>query len=198
MGFKITQQTISGGKTIYVQAMELATGGFTLDTSNLAAGTEVLAGSVMGFDEATRKAKVLKVAVLHANAADDATTYQVKKGHPLQVGDYIGVVVGGKAYAITEIDSTNADYDVLTVGTTLGVALTAADGVVLFQSSATGASACAYGSGDPKGLLYEDVKAEDNTSCGVLLRGTVYERRIPKIAAGVKAYLPNIIFSNSY
>jgi len=181
-----------------MQAYELATGGFTLDTTNLVAGAEVPAGSVMCYDEEERKAKVLKVAELYADATDAATDYKVKKGHILKVGDDIGVVIGGKAYAITAIDTTNADYDTVTVATTLGVALTAANGVVLFESSANGAAACAYGSGEPNGLLFSDTIAEENTSCAVAIRATVYARRIPALAAGVKALLPNIIFSQSH
>ena len=198
-GLGFTKQTVVGGKVIWQRDYETAQGGFALDNDKLIAGGIVPAGSVFGYDESTRKATLLKVAQLHANAADDATTYQVKKGHHFKVGDKIGAVIGGKAYAITAIDTTtNATHDVITVGTTLGVALTAADGVVLFESSATGATACALAV-TPKGLLYQDVdKVEANVTVAVIIRGTVYERRIPLVPTAVKAYIPNIIFSQSY
>ncbi len=195
MGFTVNREISAGGVPVFQQNYENAQGGFTLDTTGLTTGAVVPAGTVMGIDEATRKAKVLKVATLHANAADDAVVYQVKKGHLLIVGDYLAAVVGGKAYAITEIDTTNADYDVLTVGTTLAVALTAGD--ALFESSATGAAAAAYAT-VAKGLLFQDTKVGVNEPLAVTIRGTVYERRIPVVTAAIKALLPNIIFSQSF
>lgn len=193
LGF--TSKTVSGGVPIFQQAYENASGGFGLDKTGLTDGKDIPAGTVMGYDELTRKASPLKVATLNADAGNTDVTYQVKKGHLFAVGDYLAAVVGGKAYAITAIDTSNADYDVLTVGTTLGVALVA--GVALFQSSATGAAAAALNV-TPRGLLYSDVTVADNVTLSVMIRGTVFERRIPAVPVSVKAYLPNIIFSQSY
>jgi len=195
LGF--TSQTVSGGIPIFQQAYENAQGGFALDKTGLVDGQVIPAGTVMGYDEATRKAKPLKVAVLHADAANNAVEYQVKKGHIFAVGNYLAAAVGGAAYAITEINTSNADYDVLKVGTTLGVALTAADGVILFQSSATGADVAALNVA-ARGLLYSEVTVADNVTVSVTIRGTVYERRIPVVLPAVKSALPNIIFSQSY
>ncbi|WP_430827288.1 hypothetical protein [Chryseobacterium indologenes] len=49
----------------------------------------------------------------------------------------------------------------------------------------------------PKGLLYEDVVIDDNTSVDIVLRGTVYARRIPALTDALKAKMPQIIFSQS-
>lgn len=171
-------------------------GGFVLDASTLTAGDTVKAGHPLGFDESTRLAKVVKLAKVYENAGSSATQIKVYKGHHFKVGDYIAKTVGGAAYAITAIDTSNASYDLITVGTTLGVALTA-DTDVLFQSSATGASAAAY-SVTAKGLLYEDTDVAAGTSVSVVLRGTIYERRAPAVTAAVKTALPHIIFSQSY
>ena len=53
---------------------------------------------------------------------------------------------------------------------------------------------------DAKGLLAEDVVVGDNTSLAVVVRGTVYERRITDVTvtAAQKAAMPNIIFSQSF
>ena len=173
--------------------IQLAQGGFLLDTTGFDAGYVLPAGTPMAFNSATRVAKALKVATLTANATNTATTYQVAKGHNFKVGDYFAAAPGGAAYAITAIDTTNAAYDVITVGTTLGVALTS--GALLFGSSATGASAASYGG--VNGLLYDDVTVGTGVSCSVVIRGTVYARRVP-YSTGLEAALPRIIYSQSY
>lgn len=51
---------------------------------------------------------------------------------------------------------------------------------------------------DAKGLLYTDLKIEANTPVDVVLRGTVYARRVtPAINTAHKKALPLIIFSES-
>ncbi|GAA4328531.1 hypothetical protein GCM10023184_18460 [Flaviaesturariibacter amylovorans] len=174
---------------------ETASGGFALAGYALLAAATVAAGTPVAFDEATRTATVLKTAKLAANATNVATTYNVEKGHHFKVGDNFGAVIGGKAYPITAIDTSNANYDVFTVGTTLGVALVAGD--ALFQSSATGASAAAL-MVTPNGLVYEGITVEENAPLSAVIRGTVYERRIPAIPSAVKSGIPNIIFSKSF
>ncbi|MBO6117371.1 MAG: hypothetical protein J6P44_02385 [Bacteroidales bacterium] len=68
------------------------------------------------------------------NATAD-TTMQIAKGSGVQVGDVIAK--GKKGVAITAIDSTDADFDVITV--TLGVECKT--GEVLYQAKAASASA---------------------------------------------------------
>lgn len=194
MGITLTREKSTGGIPIFQQVPENAQGGFVLDTTGLTAGLLVPAGTVMGTDATTRLAKVLKVATVQANAGNTDVAYRVLKSQLFIVGDYLAAVVGGKAYAITAIDTSNAAYDVLTVGTTLAVALTAGD--ALFQSSATGASSAVYAT-VAKGLLYQGVYVGANEALSVAIRATVYARRIPIVTDAIKALLPNIIFSNS-
>lgn len=196
MALQPVKTTVNGGITVFQTRLEHAQGGFVLDDSTLTAGNTVKAGHPLGYDETTRKAKVVKLAKVQANAISSATTILVYKGHHFKVGDYIAKTVGSAAYAITAIDSSNAAYDSLTVGTTLGVALTA-DTDMLFQSSATGASAAAY-SVTAKGLLYEDTDVAAGVSVSVVIRGTVYERRAPAVTTAVKSAIPQIIYSQSY
>jgi hypothetical protein len=195
MGLQPVKTTVSSGVPVWQKVLEVAQGGFILDNSVLTDGDTVKAGTPIGINESTRKAKVVKTAQLHANALNSDTDYQVEKGHHFKVGDKVGKTEGGAAYAITAIDTSNADYDVITVGTTLGVALTAGD--VLFESSASGGSAAAVAV-TPNGLLYDDVDVADGASLSVVLRGTVYDRRIPAAGSVVKAKIPQIIFSQSY
>lgn len=81
---------------------------------------------------------VVKRATLTAAATDSTTGYKVAKGHPFKVGDVIMLATGAKAYAITSINTSNAAYDTINVGTTLGVA--AAIGDQLMQAKTAGAS----------------------------------------------------------
>jgi hypothetical protein len=178
-----------------VHTLETAQGGFTLVTTGHTLGSVLKAGSPVSYDEATRLAIVGKVATLHANATNVATTYQVEKGHNLIVGDFVFATVGGKAYAITVIDTSNADYDIITVGTTLGAALTAP--VPLYQGAASGATAGAFLQ-TYEGLLYEDTIVQVGTTISVVVKGTVYARRIPSSGTALRTALPNILFSDSY
>lgn len=114
-------------------------GGVQIDASELA-GDALLEGTVISAPS-SGVCHVVKTARLTANAANDATTYKVAKGHHFKVGDVIMLATSAKAYAITAIDQSNAGYDELTVGTTLGVA--ASTGDQLMQAAAAGASGSA-------------------------------------------------------
>lgn len=169
---------------------QVAQGGFTLDDSAFATeGIVIPAGTPIGFDESTRKAMVAKLAVAQAGATNTATEYKVLKGHLLAVGMSIKSGTSA-AKAITAIDTTNADYDLVTVAETLGVVV--AIGASIFVDDA--------GYKDLKGLLYEDVFIDSNgvADVAVVLRGTVYARRIVPVPATIQAKLPLIIFSQSY
>ena len=85
---------------------------------------------------------VVKTAVLQADATNSATDYKVLKGHNFKVGDVIMLATSAKAYAITAITTTNAAYDTLTVGTTLGLAASA--GAFLMEAAEAGASGSAF------------------------------------------------------
>jgi hypothetical protein len=190
-----TRTSASQAIPVWQRVIENAQGGFTLDKTALVDGQLIPAGTPMGYNEATRLARVIKQATIYSDAGGTDTAYNVLKGHNFAVGDFISSGVGGKSYAITAIDTTTyTDRDVITVGTSLGAALT---GVALFQSSASGATAGALIAA-PRGLLYEDTYVATNKEVAVTIRGTVYERRVPATTASIKALIPNIIYSQSY
>ena len=99
-------------------------------------------GTVIGKADSNGISHVVKFAKVQANAANDATSIQIYKGHNFKVGDIVMAVENGKAYAITAIDTSNSGYDAITVGTTLGVALTK-DTSYIYQAAASGASGAA-------------------------------------------------------
>lgn len=117
---------------------------------------------------------LLVAAVLFADAAVDATSYQVKKNSQFKVGQFVtsGDVTGAKAYAITAIDRTNAAYDTITVGTTLGKALVA--GQTLHQVKAEDATG---GKGEtmypPYGVAKNEIDlTKSHADSGISVRGT--------------------------
>jgi hypothetical protein len=186
----IKRETVKSGIVVFQDDVKVAQGGFLLDDAAFTTdGLVIPVGTPIGFDESTRIAKVCKVAVAQANATNSAVTYKVLKGHLLKVGSVINSGAGS-AQAITAIDTTNADYDVLTVGTTLGVAVAAGDAIFVADAGYTGV----------KGLLYEDATINSNgvVDVAVVLHGTVYARRIPPVPATIQAKLPLIIFSQSF
>lgn len=192
MGLKFKKTETFGDIPVYQQVHEVSQAGYTLDNAGLIAGSTIPAGTVFIADDATRKAKPIKTAKVVTVAAADALVYQVEKGHQFATGDNVSLVLKGKAYPAT-VDKTNANYDTLTVATTLGAA---AVGAVLYQSATTGAANSSI-SGTPKGTLYETTKVEENATVTLALRATVYARRIPGVPADVQALLPLIIFSQS-
>lgn len=171
-------------------------GGSVVAADFLSTTLEMKEGAVLGKDSAG-KYHLVKTAKIHENAGNTATDYKVKKGHEFKVGD---VIMNGaattKAYAITEIDTTTSeDYDTITVGTSLGVAVVA--GEVLVQATAEAATAATgtykY---EPAGIALNTVDlTNSNTGCGILVRGTVVESLLAYfVDAGVKAKLPLVRF----
>lgn len=138
---------------------------------------------------------VVKCAILTANASNSATTYTVKKGHNFKVGDVIMAVTNGKAYAITTIATNSSDNtsDDITVGTTLGVAVSS--GAFIMQAASAGASGSAF-KYSPVGLTTEpyDVESNDNMLANVALSGTVFKECATLVPDAVKTLIPNIIF----
>lgn len=198
MSLNVVKTTAGGSIPIFQKVDQLAQGGFALDVTGLVSGSVIKKGTPLYFDEATRKAVVVKTAIVQADATDSATAIRVIKGHSLAVADIVGAESDGAKDAITAITTTESAYDQITVGTTLGVALTAGD--VIFQAAGTAASSGAALKATPNGMLYEDVTVDSNVQLGAVIRGTVYKRRIPNgVHALVQAALEdNIIFSNSF
>lgn len=202
MGLQITP-VVEGidSQEVFQSIQEILPGGFISDETNntFDANAHVQKGELVEYDESTRKAVIDKLAKVYADSA--TTSIQVYKGHCLAVGDILSTgAVGGEAYAITAIVIGTGDFDTLTVGTALG-SLTALD--VLWLSSAEGATAGAFAN-TPNGVLRYDYTPSSNDAISVVVRGAVYERRLPGIPAGgvpadkKTALTDRILFSNSY
>jgi hypothetical protein len=102
-------------------------GGVTVSIATLG-GASLVEGTPIGAqDGSTGLCKVVKTAKVVTIANASAVTYEVAKGHHFKVGDFF-TINSNNGKAITVIDkTTNADKDVITVGTTLGAAVAVGD-----------------------------------------------------------------------
>lgn len=183
MQFKITGKDPVNKVLWPEESVYKATGGFTLDKDNLPAGIDFLPkGSLIAADFATRKAVVVKTAVVHEAAGAAATKIKVGKSHLLEVGDVVAKEKGGTSYAITAIDASSDAYDEITVGTTLG-ALAAGD--VLFESAEAGADTGAEAN-VANGILIHDAYLEEQTTLNIGLQ--IYEIQEANLPFGVTSY----------
>jgi hypothetical protein len=69
------------------------------------------------------KSNVIKYAQVVTAVTDAATKIEIEKYSHFKVGDFVMASIGAKAYAITAIDKSSSVKDVITLGTTLGVAI---------------------------------------------------------------------------
>lgn len=133
---------------------------------------------------------VCKTALIVSDAADNATTYDVAKGHHFKIGDKFGTDTAN-GQAITAIDkSTNADKDVITVGTSLGVAITAASKTVAFETN-TGAKTPKYAPTAITGSSY-DVATSENLFVDAWVVAVVRSGNAPVVNDTLKGTLKGI------
>lgn len=141
---------------------------------------EMLEGALVGVDS-NGLYHIFKTAALYEDELDTETAYKVLKGHEFVVGDFlVDSGLAGASYAITEIDTANENYDVITVGTTLGHAMLA--GECLLQATDEQTAGNATLKYTLKGIALNQVDLTDdydNLGCGIMVRGTVNESLLP-------------------
>lgn len=116
-----------------------AIGGFSL-ADVLPTGTLYVAkGTPISVNHTSRVANLVKTGLVVTGSTTTAT--RVAKNHLFKVGDVIAKAVSGNGVAITAIDTSNADYDVL-AHLTNGGAFSAAD--VVFEATAVGTGDATY------------------------------------------------------
>lgn len=138
MGMTVSRRKETSTVRVIMHRIADIRGGVSLVTTELAQNF-VKEGTPISLPDSNGKCHVVKFAKVQANATNSDTDIKVHKGHNFKVGDIVCAVENGKAYAISAITTTNSGYDVITVETTLGVALTA-DTSFIFQAKAAGAS----------------------------------------------------------
>ena len=140
---------------------------------------------------------VMPSAVLQADATATDKVYKVKKYSQFQVGQFVtsGDAAGVKAYAITKIDRTNSEYDSITVETSLGVALTAGQGLheVAAEDATGGEGKLVH---KPLGIAKNELDLTKNhVDVGVTLVGTIQAGAIQTgVPDAYRKEMNNIVF----
>lgn len=174
---------------------ELLTGGFNFDLKDLPKAGHVLpAGTPVCVDEQKRTIKPLQT---FAVKEVSGTTIKVIKavggvstGTRIKAGDTL-VILGndltaaGTAIKVSAVDSSNEEYDVLTVDAATGVSET----TILAMAQSDGKPYCA-----PNALLAYDKCLDENAyeaygEAAFFSARPVYERRMPPINDAVKKAL---------
>jgi hypothetical protein len=175
---------------VFTSKIEDIPGGITVAVKDLSQ-PRIYAATPVGKDESGLYHVVKTAKIQTATDAATDTAYKVAKGHNFKVGDVLAS--GAKGYAITAIDTTAADYDLLTVGTTLGAA---AVGDILYEGSKAAATGVTF-KYTPEALTGEtfDVVEGDNHSVGAIVRGSVVKANIvAPISDAIVSALPLIRF----
>lgn len=191
-----------GVRKCYEGKPAVAVGGFSVDLDNMpTVGNAMAAGTLVYADEAARTiVPIYTFKVLEVDTTDK--TIKVEKfetGSIAKVGMVLGVVGANLTSAVsnvstvTAIDSSNADYDILTVDAVAsgGTAFVAADDVLAEFSSTTKKMLYAT----PNGLTYcdnaldADAYAMDIDYIWNCMEKPVLERRMPPLTASLKKAL---------
>jgi len=182
---KIIEDVIGGGTISRSDLTGATFGGIQLD--------ELPPLCIVGKDE-NGLYHVVKTAKMHATAGASVTAYQVKKNHVFVVGDKITKSgLAGIANTISAVDKSNADYDVVTIASTIGAA---AEGDVLVLANADATAGNAVYKYAPECITMNKVDLTvANQVSGLLVRGTVNEAVMPfPLDAALKAKLNFIRF----
>lgn len=171
-----------------VASMKTLDGGFLFDKATIPAGTEKLPkGVFLKADLTNRKASLVKTAKLAAAVLVTDTEVKLEKGHMLLATDKIGT--GSTSVTVGTLDTSDEDYDVMTiVANSLGAI---AIGDVLQQFDASGIV-------NPDGLNPFEVELDAQPSCSVMFRadGIVVSRLPQPVTAAIDAALVNCQFLN--
>ena len=162
-------------------------GGVTVSVANLG-GSALFEGTPIG-KGSNGLYQVCKTAQIITDATNTATTYDVAKGHHFKVGDRFATA-NANGQLITAIDKSGAAKDVITVGTTLGAAITAP--VCAFESSGENktlkVTPIAYAGSN------EDVTTGDNLFVSAWVIGVVKEANAPIVNDAIKTALKGVIY----
>jgi len=162
-------------------------GGVTVSVSELG-GNVLFEGTPIGVGS-NGLYKVVKTAKVVTAATSSATTYEVAKGHHFKVGDYFAAGTAN-GQAITAIDKTDPAKDVITVGTTLGVAITV--DTVAYQTTGSNKTLAVTPSAFAGST--EDVEEGNNLFVSAWVIGVLKEANAPAVTEAIKTALKGVIY----
>lgn len=191
MGLKIKRQ--SDTRVVHACTHNLADipNGVTVKSAELIAGGVLKEGTALG-KGSDGLYHVVKTALVVENVGSSGTSIKVAKGHHFKVGDFVMSALNGKAYAISAIDTTtNATYDTITIGTTIGAI---AKDVVIMEAVEEQSSSGAAFKYAPKALAGDsyDVKALENHLVSAVTIGQFKEAVCPPLSEAIKSALKGI------
>lgn len=162
-------------------------GGVTVSVANLG-GSALFEGTPIG-KGSNGMFEVCKTAQILTDATAAATTYEVAKGHHFKVGDRFATA-SCNGQPITAIDKSDATKDIITVGTTLGAAITA--NTCAFESS--GANKTLKVTPIAFAGSNEDVASGDNLFVSAWVIGVVKESNAPIVNDAIKTALKGVMY----
>ena len=118
MGMTITRRKDAATPRYFMHKVADIRGGVSVAASEL--GSSYLPEGAVVSKPENGICHVVKVGVLYATAGASDTALKVKKYHNFGVGDFVMAKENGAAVKITAIDTSNKDYDPLTVDKALG------------------------------------------------------------------------------
>jgi hypothetical protein len=162
-------------------------GGVTVSVAGLG-GSALFEGTPIGKGD-NGLFNVCKTAQIVTDATNTATTYDVAKGHHFKTGDRFATE-GANGQLIASIDKTDPVKDVITLETTLGVAITA--GTCAFESKGANKTLKVT----PIAFVgsNEDVKAGDNLFVSAWVIGVVRESNAPIVNDTIKKELKDVVY----
>ena len=162
-------------------------GGVTVSVAGLG-GSALFEGTPIG-KGANGMYKVCKTAQILTAATATATTYEVAKGHHFKAGDRFATdACNGQL--ISSIDKSAPDKDVITLGATLGAAVTA--GTCAFESA--GANTTLNVTPIAFAGSNEDVQANDNLFVSAWVIGVIREANAPIVNSAIKTALECVVY----
>lgn len=165
--------------------------GVTVKSAELVSGSILKEGTAIG-KGSDGLYHVEKTALVVEAVAASGTSIKIAKGSHFKVGDFVMSAVNGKAYAITAIDTTNATYDTVTIGTAIGVI--AKDAIIMLADGEHASSGAAFKFA-PKALTGDsyDVEALSNHLVSAVTIGQFKESVIPPINDAILGALKGIV-----
>jgi len=165
--------------------------GVTVKSAELVSGSKLMEGTAIG-KGSDGLYHVEKTALVVENVAASGTSVKIAKGSHFKVGDFVMSAVNGKAYAITAIDTTNATYDTVTIGTAIGAI--SKDAIIMLADGEHASSGAAFKFA-PKALTGDsyDVEALSNHLVSAVTIGQFKESVIPPINDAILGALKGIV-----
>lgn len=165
--------------------------GVTVKSAELVSGSVLKEGTAIG-KGSDGLYHVEKTALVVEAVAASGTSIKIAKGSHFKVGDFVMSAVNGKAYAITAIDTTNATYDTVTIGTAIGVI--AKDAIIMLADGEHASSGAAFKFA-PKALTGDsyDVEALSNHLVSAVTIGQFKESVISPINDAILGALKGIV-----